>query len=50
MCLGEQVDDCIGKIIDERSEAARCGVFGHIDLNIVLIELVLVMEEVGDRE
>jgi len=48
--MGEQVDDRIRQIVDERSEAVRCGKFGPIDLSRVLAELVLVMEEVDERE
>ena len=38
--MGEQVDDRIRQIVDERSEAVRCGKFGPIDLSRVLAELV----------
>ena len=50
MYRGEQVGDCVGQIVDERSEAARCGVFGRIDLSRVLTELVLVVEDGDERE
>ena len=53
MCMCEQVGGCIRQIVDEHSGAALCGdagVFGHIGLNRVLAELVLVMVEVDERE
>ena len=49
-CMCEQVVDCIRQILDERSEAARCGKFGHINLNRVLNGPVFVVDEVDERE